>query len=51
VSTEVTGFMPIVSAELLIRAQCFSMSGVTPSKARAPSNTPEPSQTECVRGP
>src|SRR3954447_1630040 len=27
------------------------MSGVTPSKARAPSNTDDPSQAACVRGP
>ena len=27
------------------------MSGMTPSKARAPSNTEEPSQAACVRGP
>ena len=38
-------------AERLSRAQCLSRSGVTPSKARAPSNTLVPSQKACVRGP
>jgi hypothetical protein len=39
------------AAETFTRAQCRSRSGVTPSKARAPSNTMEPSQTAWVRGP
>src|SRR5258708_32875781 len=38
-------------AESYTRAQCKSRSGVTPSKARAPSNTDEPSQAAWVRGP
>ena len=38
-------------AERLSRAQCLSRSGVTPSKARAPSNTLEPSQKAWVRAP
>src|SRR5271163_4544354 len=45
------GFNHIVFAELLRRARCRSRSGVTPSKARAPSNTLEPSQKACVRAP
>src|SRR6516165_6666641 len=39
------------AAERLRRAQCWSRSGVTPSKARAPSNTLEPSQKAWVRAP
>jgi hypothetical protein len=38
-------------AERLRRAQCLSRSGVTPSKARAPSNTLDPSQKAWVRAP
>src|SRR5262249_30275441 len=38
-------------ADALTRAQCSARSGVTPSKARAPSNTSEPSQPAWVRGP
>src|ERR1700749_2175690 len=34
-----------------MRAQCRSRSGVTPSKARPPSNTEVPSQAAWVRGP
>src|ERR1700733_10561130 len=45
------GFNHMVFAELLRRARCRSRSGVRPSKARAPSNTLEPSQKACVRGP
>ena len=41
----------MVLAEALTRAQCRSRSGATPSKARAPSNTEEPSQMACVRAP
>ena len=41
----------MVLAERLTRAQCRSRSGVTPSKARAPSNTLEPSQKAWLRGP
>ena len=37
-------------ADLLTRAQCRSRSGVTPSKARAPSKTEVPSQAPWVRG-
>src|SRR3712207_566072 len=51
VSTSIVGFSPSAAAEALTRAQCRSRSGVTPSKARAPSNTEEPSQTACVRAP
>ncbi len=51
VSTATLGFSPSAVAEALTRAQCRSMSGVTPSKARAPSKTLEPSQAACVRGP
>src|SRR5208283_3974819 len=45
------GFSHIVRAERLSRAQCLSRSGVTPSKARAPSNTLEASQKAWLRGP
>src|SRR5271156_7208706 len=38
-------------AERLTRAQCLSRSGAPPSKARAPSNTLEPSQKAWVRAP
>ena len=41
----------MVLAEALTRAKCKSASGATPSKARAPSNTEEPSQIACVRTP
>src|SRR5437667_3642876 len=51
VSTETVGFRKIFVAESLTRAQWSSRSGVTPSKARAPSNTIEQSQAACVRGP
>src|SRR5271169_6569494 len=50
-STLMVGFNHMVFAELLRRARCRSRSGVRPSKARAPSNTLEPSQKACVRGP
>src|SRR6476620_1574504 len=49
--TDMVGFRLRASAERLTRAKCRSRSGVTPSKARAPSNTDEPSQAACVRGP
>src|SRR5450432_2632889 len=45
------GLRKNVAAEWLTRAQCRSRSGMTPSKARAPSNTIEPSQQAWVRGP
>src|SRR5271163_631857 len=45
------GFRNSFLAESLTRAQCRSRSGVTPSKARAPSNTTEQSQAACVREP
>src|SRR5262245_14347207 len=51
VSTGCVGFRLNARAEALRRSQCRSRSGVTPSKARAPSNTEEPSQKACVRGP
>src|SRR3954462_3726041 len=38
-------------AESFTRSQWRSRSGVTPSKARAPSNTEEPSQAAWLRGP
>src|SRR5580704_1387927 len=38
-------------ADSLTRAQCKSRSGVTPSKARAPSNTDVHNQAACVRTP
>ena len=38
-------------ADSFTRAQCRSMSGATPSKARAPSNTDVQSQAACVRTP
>ena len=50
-STLMIGFSHIVLAERLSRAQCRSRSGVTPSKARAPSNTLDPSQNAWLRGP
>src|SRR5580693_2454551 len=50
-STLIVGLRHMAWAERLSRAQCLSRSGVTPSKARAPSNTLEPSQKPCVRGP
>jgi hypothetical protein len=46
-----TGSSPSVAAERFTRAQCLSMSGMTPSKTRAPSNTDEASQAACERGP
>src|SRR5277367_3659122 len=51
VSTETLGLRNSFLAESLTRAQCSSKSGVTPSKARAPSNTTEQSQAACVREP
>src|SRR5271170_6966502 len=45
------GFRNSFLAESLTRAQCRSRSGVTPSKALAPSNTTEQSQAACVREP
>src|SRR5262245_49134793 len=51
VSTDWVGFRPNARAEALRRWQWRSRSGVTPSKARAPSNTEEASQKACVRGP
>src|SRR6516165_9765034 len=50
-STLIVGLRHMDVAERLSRAQCLLRSGVTPSKARAPSNTLEPSQKACVRGP
>src|SRR5712692_6330526 len=50
-SSETSGFKRKCSAESFTRAQCSARSGVTPSKARAPSNTIEPSQAAWVRGP
>ncbi len=43
-SAETGGMSPMRSADSTQRAQCRSRSGATPSKARAPSNTIEPSQ-------
>src|SRR5271155_698272 len=51
VSTETLGFRKSFFAESFTRAQCKSKSGVTPSNARAPSNTIEHSQAACVRTP
>src|SRR5947209_11248915 len=51
VSTETVGFKKSFAAESLTRAQWSSRSGVTPSNARAPSNTIEQSQAAWVRGP
>src|SRR6267154_2774103 len=51
VSVETVGFRNNFVAESLTRAQWSSRSGVTPSNARAPSNTTEQSQAACVRGP
>ena len=45
------GSSPKASAEALMRAQWRARSGVTPSKARAPSNTEEAIQAPCVRTP
>src|SRR5580704_5072930 len=50
-STGTEGFKKSFFAESLTRAQWRSRSGVTPSKALAPSNTIEQSQAACVRGP
>jgi hypothetical protein len=50
-SSLMMGFSDMVLAERLRRAQCLSRSGVTPSKARAPSNTLEASQKAWVRVP
>src|SRR6185437_13277504 len=46
-----TGFSLKARADSLTLAQCRSRSGVTPSKARPPSNTTEASHAPCVRGP
>src|ERR1700722_15335109 len=51
VSVSTTGFSLKLTADWLIRAQWRSRSGATPSKARAPSKTVEPSHAACVRGP
>src|SRR6202035_1159838 len=51
VSASTTGLRRKLSADWLTRAQCRSRSGATPSNARAPSNTVEPSHAACVRGP
>src|SRR5215472_12144706 len=51
ISTDWVGLRPNARADALSRWQWRSRSGVTPSKARAPSNTEEPSQKACVRGP
>src|SRR3984957_9612735 len=45
------GLRHMTFAERLSLAQCWSRSGVTPSKARAPSNTLVPNQKACVRAP
>ena len=45
------GVSPMVRAEAISRSQWRSMSGVTPSKARAPSNTIEDIQEAWVIGP
>src|SRR5215467_4410832 len=50
-STVTSGLRKNLAADSLTRAQCRSRSGVTPSNARAPSKTEEPSQAACVRGP
>src|SRR5262245_6520847 len=46
-----TAFRNRAPAESFTRAQWRSRSGTTPSKARAPSNTEEPSQAAWVRAP
>ena len=46
----IVGLRPIVVAERLRRAQCSSMSGLTPSKCRAPSNTVEQNQAAWESG-
>src|SRR5437660_10544782 len=51
VSVETVGLRKSFAAESLTRAQWSSRSGVTPSNARAPSNTIEQSQAAWVRGP
>src|SRR5712691_8469068 len=50
-SAETTGFRNRVVADAFTRAQWRSRSGVTPSNARAPSNTEEPSHAAWVRAP
>jgi hypothetical protein len=50
-SAAMVGCKPRVSAERLTRSAWRSRSGVTPSNARAPSNTVEPSQEAWERGP
>src|SRR5271163_1075373 len=50
-STVIVGLRHMVLAERLRRAKCLSRSGVTPSKARAPSNTLDPNQKAWVRAP
>src|SRR5437763_8408078 len=51
ISLLTSGLRNSFGAESFTRAQCKSRSGVTPSNARAPSNTEEPSHIACVRGP
>src|SRR5438874_2679141 len=51
VSTDTVGFKNSFRAESLMRVQCRSKSGLTPSNARAPSNTTEHSHAAWVRGP
>ena len=51
VSTDTVGFRNSFRADSLIRAQWRSRSGLTPSNARAPSNTTEHSHAAWVRGP
>src|SRR5690606_12904369 len=45
------GFSPSVLAERLTRAAWLSLSGITPSKTRAPSKTEVPCQKAWLRGP
>src|SRR6266545_3183811 len=51
VSVGTSGLSRKLAAEVFTRVQCRSRSGATPSKARPPSNTIEPSQVACVRAP
>src|SRR5438045_7526530 len=48
VSFVTRGLRNSFGAESFTRAQCKSRSGITPSNARAPSNTTEQSQAACV---
>src|SRR5262245_5147919 len=50
-STGTAGVSDSAVAESFTRAQWSFRSGVTPSNARAPSNTDEPSQAAWVRAP